>query len=227
MTTNNGAPAATRASATVVDTVDTFAKQLYRKARNAGADFVDVATAVRGMHTVLKHLKVEVEDPGSLLNTDQSPVYARQLTPIIEDCDFTLKQFDTFLGRYRASGGGVGGDRNGATPQYPLGSREKDMIALIRTKLENQKLNIDMFLDTVQLHNPSKSRPVVETSNANLEAIKDTVDIIATRINQRRNSSVSEDDDELWLQFRNELEEEGFSKDVLRKNQVGLKRVLR
>ncbi|KAH6661158.1 hypothetical protein BKA67DRAFT_531228 [Truncatella angustata] len=228
MTTNNGAPLATRASAADVDAVDTFAKQLYRRARNAGVDFADVATTVRGVHTVLKHLKVEVEDPGSLLNTDQSPVYARQLTPILEDCDFTLKQLATILEKYGANSSGSDEEgRNGGSDQNPLASRERDMIALIRTKLANQKLNIDMFLDTVQLHNPSKSHPVVETSSANLESIKDKVDAIAMRITQRRESSMSENDDELWLQFRDELEKDGFSKDVLRNNQDVLRAYIR
>ncbi|KAK6062984.1 hypothetical protein SCUP515_12826 [Seiridium cupressi] len=228
MTTNNGRPAATRASAADIDDVDAFAKRLYRRARAAGVDFADVATVVRGVHTVLKHLKVEVEDPGSLLNTNQSPVYARQLTPIVEDCEFTLKQLDTLLERFGGSGSGSEEeDRNRQFDQRPLDSRERDMIALIRTKLANQKLHIDMFLDTVQLHNPSKSHPIVETSNANLESIKDKVDTIAARITQRRDSSLSEGDDELWLQFRDELEKEGFSKDVLRKNQDVLRAYIR
>lgn len=206
-----------------MDNVDSFAKQIYRKARVAGVDFANVATTVRGVHTVLKHLKVEVEDSGSLLNTDQSPVYARQVTSVVEDCNFALKQLDILLEKYGAKGSDGDGDfRDGAPEQHPLGSRERDLVALVNTKLENQQLNIDMFLNTVQLHNPSKPHPIVQTSSANLESIKDTVDTIATKINQRRSSSVSDDNDELWLQFRDELEKEGFSKDVLRKNQVGL-----
>jgi hypothetical protein len=220
MTTTNGSLADARGSAADIDKVDTFAKQLCRRTRTAGVDFADVATVVRSVHTVLKHLKAEVEDPGSLLNTDQSPVYTRQMTPMVEDCEFTLKQLDTLLERYGASGSGSEGDGH---DQRPLGGRERDMIALVRTKLANQKLNLDMFLDTVQLHNPSKSRHMVDTSNESLEPIKDKVDVIAARITQRRNSSFCENDDELWLQFRDELEKEGFSKDVLRKNQVSSK----
>ncbi|KAI0127750.1 hypothetical protein BJ170DRAFT_386087 [Xylariales sp. AK1849] len=227
MPTNNGIPA-TRASAADIDGVDAFAKQLYRRARVAGADFADIATVVRGLHTVLKHLKVEAEDPDSLLNSDQRSVYARQLTPIVEDCDFTLKQLATILERFGSNGSGSEEEgRNGALDYEPLESRERDMIGLIRTKLVNEKLNIDMFLDTVQLHNPSKSHRVVDTNNANLDSIKDKVDAIAARITQRKDSTAIEGDDDLWLQFRDELEKAGFSKDVLRKNQDILRAYIR
>ena len=105
--------------------VDASARSLYRRARLAGHDFAEIATVVRALHTVLKHLRVEAEDPDSLLNTQQQEgsVYARQLTPIVEDTDFTLKQLDTILEKYGSSGDASGsGDDNG-------GSRERDMYA--------------------------------------------------------------------------------------------------
>lgn len=215
----DAAPAA-HATAGDIERVDSFSRRLYRRARGAGADFAEVATVVRGLHTVLKHLKVEAEDHESLLNSDQASVYVRQLTPMVEDCDFALKQLDTILEKTGYSTSSDEEGRKGPSDQRPLEHRERDMIALIRTKLANQKLNIDMFLDTVQLHNPSKSHRLVDTSSVNLESIKDKVDTIAARITQRRDSASSDNDDELWLQFRDELEKEGFSRDVLRKNQV-------
>jgi hypothetical protein len=217
-------------TASSIESVDAFARQLYRRARTAGHDFTDIATVVRGLHTVLKHLRVEAEDPDSLLNSNpngdnQNSLYARQLMPIVEDCDFTLKQLDTILEKY---GGGSSGDSadeehagTSGRRSKEVESREKDMIALIRTKLANQKTNIDIFLDTVQLHNPVKARrPLPNPDGHQLDAIKDKVDAIATRLFQRRGTSGSEDDEELWQQFRTELEKEGFSSDVLRSNKV-------
>ncbi|KAM0322195.1 hypothetical protein ACHAQA_009685 [Verticillium albo-atrum] len=194
--------------------VDGFARTLYRRAKSSGADFDEVAAAIRRLHTVLKHLVAEVEDADSLLNSDRSAVYARQLTPVIEDCDFTLKQFDTILGKY--------GEGNS------LEERERGMVKMLRTKLEEHKMSIDMFLDTVQLHNPSKTQNVVDSNAGNLDAIKDKVDAIATRICQRRDGdSFGDDDEEKWQQFRTELEKEGFSKDVLRQNKDVLRAYIR
>ncbi|GAW22725.1 hypothetical protein ANO14919_122680 [Xylariales sp. No.14919] len=220
-----------------IDTLDAFARKLYRRARNAGPSFESAATVVRDLHTVLKHLKVEAEDPGSLLNSDDSIVYTRQLTPIIEDAEFTLKQLDTILEKYfdgGSSGSSISGDggRHVALNDSDKGwtmldTMEVDKIDLIRSKLTGQKLNIDMFLDTVQLHNPSKSRQLVDTTSTDLDAIKDKVDAIASRLCQREDSGFGENEDQLWEQFRDALEEEGFSKDVLRKNQDVLRAYIR
>lgn len=218
MTTHDYTPAVHLSTADV-DRVDAYARQIFRRARNAGHDFADVSVVVRQLHTVLKHLKAETEDAGSLLNSSDGSIYARQATPIVQDCDFTLKQLEVILDRHGASASGS--DDDGGRHAAPLETRELTKIGLIRTKLANQKLNLDMFLDTVQLHNPATSRPVVDTENANLDSIKDKVDAIAARIFQREGSNASGGaEDELWLQFRNELEKAGFSREVLRRNQV-------
>ncbi|EMR66828.1 hypothetical protein UCREL1_6216 [Eutypa lata UCREL1] len=236
MTANNtNGVSAPHASTSAVDSVDAFALKLYRRARNAGPDFEDIAFVVRNLHTVLRHLKIEAEDPESLLNVDKSAVYDRQLTPMIEDCEFTLKQLNTIFDKH---GGHSGGNDGQSSPSkhrtrmdgdmgWTMENVEREKIGLIRSKLMNQKLNIDMFLDTIQLHNSSKSRKVVDTSGVDLEAIKDKVDAIATRICKRRNSNLNEDEEELWLRFRNELEREGFSRGVLRKNQDVLRAYIR
>ncbi|OIW22785.1 hypothetical protein CONLIGDRAFT_149936 [Coniochaeta ligniaria NRRL 30616] len=232
MTVSNGSATTTASS---IESLDAFARQLYRRARTASHDFADIATVVRGLHTVLKHLRVEAEDPDSLLNTsptgdNRNSLYARQLAPIVEDCDFTLKQLETILRKYCSSGDSADDaetsptdgsrGRNGRKSKE-VEEREKDMIALIRTKLANQKTNIDIFLDTVQLHNPVKARRALQnTDGEQLDAIKDQVDEIATRLFHRRGVVGSEDDEELWQQFSTELEKAGFSSDVLRNNKV-------
>ncbi|OTA99356.1 hypothetical protein M426DRAFT_27601 [Hypoxylon sp. CI-4A] len=226
--------AAVRDLSVDIEQVDAFARKLYKRARTGGPDLEEVATAVRSLHTVLKHLKFEAEDPESLLSIDDSAVYARQLTPILEDSEFALKQLDTIIEKYgggnSSDGDGSGGAQmDGEKGWTMLENRERDMIDLIRAKLANQKLNIDMFLDTIQLHNPSKSRRMVDTNSADLESIKDKVDAIATRICQRKNSNLTDggDEEELWAQFRDELERAGFSRDVLRKNQDVIRAYIR
>lgn len=213
------------------------ARNLYRRAKGSGPDFAEIATVIRPLHSVLKHLRAEADDPDSILNASgqESSVYARQLTPIVEDTDFTLKQLDTILEKYGSSsgdydhlengqrdGGGGGGSRR-------MEDRERDMIALIRTKLANQKTNIDIFLDTVQLHNPTEQQRPVDlehTDGEQMNAIKDKVDIVAARLFQRRaNARASgdaseESEEQMWQQFWAELVKEGFSGDVLRKHKV-------
>lgn len=232
MTIPNGSNTSTASS---IESLDASARQLYRRARTAGHAFAEIATVVRGLHTILKHLRVEAEDPDSLLNTsptgdNRNSLYARQLAPIVEDCDFTLKQLETILEKYGGSGDSDtetshadGGRRAGGRRSKEVEDREKDMIALIRTKLANQKTNIDIFLDTVQLHNPVKARRALQnTDGEQLDAIKDQVDEIATKLfhNRRDAAGGGDDDEELWQQFSTELEKAGFSSEVLRNNKV-------
>ncbi|KAI0378672.1 hypothetical protein F5Y04DRAFT_290843 [Hypomontagnella monticulosa] len=227
----------TRISSADIERVDAFARKQCKRARAAGPELEEIALTVRNLHTVLKHLKFEVEDPESpLSNVDDSAVYARQLIPILEDSEFALKQLDTILGKKHdlSSDGGSeatngGMQMDGEKGWTMLESRERDMIDLISTKLAKQKLNIDMFLDTVQLQNPSKSRRMVDTTSANLDSIKDKMDAIASRIFQRNNSNLidSSNEEELWEQFRDELDQAGFSRDVLRKNQDVIRAYIR
>lgn len=212
------------------------ARNLYRRAKVSGPDFAEISSVVRPLHSVLKHLRAEAEDPDSLLNASgqESSVYARQLTPIIEDTDFTLKQLDTILEKYGSYPGDhddlENGRRDGGNSSGKrMEDRERDMIALIRTKLANQKTNIDIFLDTVQLHNPTRQhRPVdlERTDGKQMNAIKDKVDIVAARLFQRRararasGDAAEESEEEMWQQFWAELVKEGFSSDVLRKHKV-------
>lgn len=213
------------------------ARNLFRRAKISGPDFADVAAVVRSLHTVLKHMRSEAEDPDSLLNSTQqeSSLYARQLTPIVEDTDFTLKQLDTILEKYGSyptrddDVDNLRRDRAPASGARQIEDRERDMLNLIRSKLANQKTNIDIFLDTVQLHNPSRQHQPVDLEKADdkqQNSIKDKIDAVAQRLFQRRararvlGDAVDGSEEEMWQQFWSELVVEGFSSDVLRKHKV-------
>lgn len=223
-------------SVSYISDVAATARNLYRRAKISGPEFADIATGVRPLHSVLKHLRAEAEDPDSLLNAhgQESSVYARQLTPIVEDTDFTLKQLDTILEKYGSYPSDSENPENGRrdranTSAKRMEDRERDMVALIRTKLANQKTNIDIFLDTVQLHNPTRQHRPVNLEHADdqqMNKIKDKVDVVAARLFQRRALALAsgdvphESEDQMWQQFWAELVKEGFSSDVLRKHKV-------
>lgn len=208
------APTAMSGGTTVehIDAVDAFARTLYLRAKQASSAsprLEDVAAAVRQLHLALRHLRIEAADTDSLLNLNASDhpdvsLYARQLRPIVEDCDFTLKQLETVLERHDGDDAADG------------------RVAAIKAKLLNETTNIDMFLDTVQLHNPvtkPNGGAFDASSQSTLEGIKDQVDAIAAKLFARRDGSFS-GEDSLWKEFKVELEKEGFSPDVLRKHKV-------
>ena len=173
---------------------------------------------ISALHTVLRHLKYEVEAPESPLNRDHS-IWGRQLAPIIGDCDFTLRQLDGLLQKYgRLSSAS-------SSPSSPrilwdkvkFGSNEMDTLGAIRVKT--------LFLDTIQLHESGKMAQVLDNQGGQLDVILDKVDGIARRMAPpRRDGSVltsyEDDDREVWKQFRRELIQEGFSSDVLQQHKV-------
>ena len=193
-----------------IDAVDAFARTLYLEAKQSGFLFEDVAVGVRQLHIALRHLRVEAADPDSLLNSPDASVYGRQLVPMLEDCDYSLKTLDSLLAKY-GNGKPVDDEREVA-----------DRVTVIKSKLTGDRTNLDIFLDTVQLHNPAnKPDRVVESNQGSLDGIKDKVDEIATRLFQRREGQgFAEDEDSFWQEFKAELEYEGFAPTVLRKHKV-------
>ena len=209
--------------------VVTFCKALYRKCRDAGGEYDEISREVRGLHTVLRHLKYEVEAPESLLNRDRS-IWGRQLAPIIGDCDFTLRQLDGLITKYgRLSDASVGSAGSSPTKTRVLwekmkfGSNEMDQLGGIRVKLISHKTSLTLFLDTIQLHQSGKMATKLDNQTGQLDIILDKVDNIAARMTQRSGSvmtSYDDDDKEVWKQFRRELVAEGFSSDVLQQHKV-------
>jgi len=208
--------------------VVTFCKNLYRKCRSAGGEYDEISREVRGLHTVLKHLKIEVEAPDSPLNRDSS-LWGRQLAPIIGDCDFTLRQLDGLLMKYGRLSTNNGGGNSPSSPRVlwdrmKFGSNEMDQLGGIRVKLISHKTSLTLFLDTIQLHQSGKMVTTLDNHGGQLDNILDKVDRIATKMLQKSGGSVmtnyDDDDKEVWKDFRRELIAEGFSSDVLQQHKV-------
>lgn len=211
--------------------VVTFCRSLYRKCRDAGGEYDEISREVRGLHTVLKHLKYEVEAPESPLNRDHS-LWDRQLAPIVGDCDFTLKQLDGLLQKYGrlSDGGGSPSSPRIIWDKIRFGSNEMDTLGTIRVKLISHKTSLTLFLDTIQLHQSGKLVTTLDNHGGQLDIILDKVDGIAARMGQRSGSimtSYDDDDKEVWKQFRRELVAEGFSSDVLTQHKDVLRAYIR
>jgi hypothetical protein len=206
--------------------VDEFALRVFRRAHASGPAFATLAAALRELKKELGHLHSEAEDPESLLNQPgsagqpgRSAAYARELTSLVEDSDLVLKKVETILKKYADD------DSNGVGPnsrRSDVELQERDTrIDLLQKEVTSQRVKIDVFLDTVQLHNPSKNQQALDNiGDDELERIKSKVDAVAARLFRNKNSPIEGPTDDLWQEFREELEKEGFSKEVLRKNKV-------
>ncbi|CCE27503.1 uncharacterized protein CPUR_00977 [Claviceps purpurea 20.1] len=209
-----------------IDAVDAFANTLYvRLKASSGSPFAEVATTVRRLQHALRHLRVEAADPDSLLQNVDNPIYERQLRPLVQDCEYALRQLEAALERWKAGAAGVGTREAEALA---------DRVAAVRARLVREKTSVDMFLDTVQLHNPANNAPEVHaetTSDTSLERIKDKVDRIAEALFPQRHTSSSEgtsaDEDQMWQEFQSRLEKAGFSSHVLHRHKDVLRAYIR
>lgn len=212
-----------------IDAVDAFARTLYLRLKSTPSSSNDpaldeVALAVRQLHLALRHLRVEASDQDSALNRpDSAALHARQLETLVEDCGFQLRQLDAALATIDIYGPSRGNDEDASSRASSNARVER--LGNLRAKIANEKTSIDMFLDTIQLRSPAtQPAGIVDGSHSGLENIKNKVDDIANRLFSRRiadgNSSFTDDEDRLWLEFKSELEKEGFSPQVLRRHKV-------
>ncbi|KAG5993431.1 hypothetical protein E4U52_001967 [Claviceps spartinae] len=209
-----------------IDAVDAFANTLYvRLKSSSGSPFAEVATTVRKLQHALRHLRFEAADPDSLLQNVDNPIYERQLRPLVQDCEYALRQLEAALERWKAGAAGVGTGEAEAL---------KDRVAAVRARLVREKTSVDMFLDTVRLHNPANNAPEVHaeaTSDTSLERIKDKVDRIAESLFPQRHTSSSDgtsaDEDRMWQEFQSRLEKAGFSSHVLHRHKDVLRAYIR
>ena len=185
-----------------------LARTLLRRVGEHNRGFEAIAAILQDLIKTLKHLLVEVESLDSLLYypLQISRAYARQLTAVVEDCDFTLDQLESILDDYES---------------FDYKDLPHSTLPLIHTRLSNQKTNIDIWLDTVQLHKPATSQMSISlTDNQQLDRIKDKVDAIALLLVHQLDADQVDTEEALWQQFCNKLVETGFSAEVLQHNKV-------
>ncbi|RDW94785.1 hypothetical protein BP5796_00548 [Coleophoma crateriformis] len=209
--------------------VVTFCRALYRRCKEAGGEYLEISREVRGLHTVLRHLKYEVQAPESLLNRDRS-LYGRDLAPIIGDCDNTLHGLDLLLQKYGRLGDGSPSSPRVLWEKMRFGSNELDELGGMRVKLISHKTSLTLFLDTIQLHESGKVATTLQNQGGQLDMILDKVDNIAARMGQRAGSIMTnyqDDDKEVWKQFRRELVAEGFDSGVLHRHKDVLRAYIR
>ncbi|KFY10342.1 hypothetical protein V491_07695, partial [Pseudogymnoascus sp. VKM F-3775] len=208
-----------------------YTRRLYRQCKNADDAYFEIGREIRALHTVLRHLKYEVQAPESILNRDRA-LYARDLAPLIADCRFTLEDLEGLLRKY---GDIRNDDKSGSATgrlwnQIKFGSIEMDQLGSVRVKLINHKTNITALLDTIQLRESSRVATTLDNHGGQLDVILDKVDSIASRMGQRAASLMTtyeDDDKEVWKSFRRELVMEGFSSDVLTRHKDVLRAYIR
>ena len=211
-------------SSSDINIVTPFSREVYRRCRDAGGDFEDAGRDVFALHSVLKHLKHEVEAPDSPLNRDLS-LWSRKLVPVLGNSHTTLLQLNGLLQK-RDPRPSENGARTPLTPGLQwensrLGADDKGQLVAIRAKILSHKTSMTLLIDTIQLHSSRSKVTLPEAQAEQLDTILDAVDRLAGKLVRRNKASnIDKNEKELWKQFRAELVAEGFSYEILQQNKV-------
>ncbi|KAJ6785408.1 hypothetical protein PWT90_05784 [Aphanocladium album] len=208
------------ATALRIDAVDAFARTLYLRTKQVAPPptFDDAAVAVRQMHISLRHLRVEAGDPKSLLNApadgESAGVYAAELAPVVDHAEFALKQLEAVLDRY-----------DGAENKDAL----TDRIASVTARIAEKEMDVAFFLDTVQVRPKSSTAKEAAPmpNHETLEEIKHEVEFMASKLFSRHSGVLENDSEALWLEFKTELERQGFTADELETHKASTKAYIR
>ncbi|OAQ97802.1 hypothetical protein LLEC1_02554 [Akanthomyces lecanii] len=198
-----------------IDAVDAFARTLHLRIKHvAPPAFDDAALAVRQMHISLRHLRVETADPHSVLNSPDSTstMYAAELTPIVDHCEYALKQLETVLDRV-----------DGANVKKHLLT---DRVASVTAKIAEKEMDLAFFLDTVQVRPRTTSRESMPDQQT-LEAIKHEIERMAPKVLGRHTGVLDDDSDALWQRFETELERQRFTAGDLEAHKAAIKAYIR
>ncbi|KAF4635357.1 hypothetical protein G7Y89_g2745 [Cudoniella acicularis] len=207
--------------------VTNFCKALYRKCGDAGGEYDEISDEVKGLHTVLRHLKYEIEDPESLLNRDR-PEWGGQLDLIICDCDATLRQLDDLLQKYGRLNSNRKESRSSKSEIRRFNSIELDQLGTIRVQLVSHQTGFTQFLDILQLQQSNNATIVLDNEEGQLNIILDKVDAIAARMGHKSSKTNSIDSNDIgWNQFQKELVAAGFSDTILQQHKDVLRAYIR
>lgn len=194
-----------------VESLYAYARQLLRDVRRANnkadAPLQWMEEDLTGLYKALRNLHVEAQDDDSVLrDTSRNNIYTKRLASAVEDSDEALREVDDILHQY--------GDRRD-------GVNDRLQLRLNLLDLESPTRKISKLLDAVQVHNPENAQEVLDhTDGKQLDMIKGKLERVATRVLQSRGSPTTEMREDTWQIFKEELEKEGFSSDILRKNKV-------
>ncbi|KAF4333541.1 hypothetical protein FBEOM_12653 [Fusarium beomiforme] len=180
-----------------LDAILRLVSSSYRRIGAYGSDFAEVATKLYNLATTLVRLRDEV------VHIKQS--YSLHLHSLIEDWDLAIRRINAILDTHHE-------DKKVSDEKQP---HKGDGLRPIESSSAGKKMAIELLLDSIQLQNPQ----FYDKRQADLEDIKDKVDLIATHLFANREAgSISGENDDLWRHFQVLLEKEGFSPQVLTKN---------
>lgn len=211
------------------------AHKTFRNCQEAGDEYVEIANAVRCLHSVLRTLRAEVQRPESKI-FKQDPASTAQLLETAEGCKNVLDSLDYILAKYEGlkvnSQAGVG---KMIWQRFRFGSKVEELV-VIRSKLVTYTSALSILIDTLHFQAIDRVETKIDGGfaelNGKFEKMRKEIFTIATqaRSEERKRSTMSTlslstyagDEKIVWRDFRRELVKKGFKSKSLEKNKYVL-----
>ena len=208
-----------------------IAHKTFRNCQEAGDEYVEIANAVRCLHSVLRTLRAEVQRPESKI-FKQDPASTAQLLETAEGCKNVLDSLDYILAKYEGlKVNSQAGARKKIWQRFRFGSKVEELV-VIRSKLVTYTSTLLILIDT--LHVQAIDRVEIKIDgrfvelNEQFEKMRKEIFTIATlaRSEERKRSTMSTlslstyagDEKIVWQDFRRELIKKGFNSKSLERN---------
>ena len=191
----------------------------YRGWRNACGEYSEITGSLDSLLIVVGRIEDEARKPNSVLLRTPNDGY--DLRDILSNSESTVRELHAIVVRFKS----LGSSREKNWDKLRLGVKNLDPL---RTKLTQNIGAITAYLNTVGLGSLGR---IERDLNAIPEQIQRTIDALAAEIRAgRREGSImttySDDEKDVWKQFRRELISDGMKSTVIHRYKPLIRRYL-
>jgi hypothetical protein len=193
--------------------------QAYESWNSACGKYSQVTTDLESLVILLRQIQSEASNPNSVIFKQNDN--GKELQTMISNCRDIVIELREIVVKYK----GLGRSRAKNWDRLKLGYKD---LGPLRERLVLQISAISAYMSTIGVGSLGRIEETVDT----LHAMKSVIDGIASEIRAgKREESVmtthSNDDKEVWRQFRRELLGEGFTSEDIQRHSSHLKSHLR
>ena len=190
-------------------------------ARAACGQYDELTHQVSSLHTILKRLHLEVANPESSINRQES--YGRELNSIATGCDEVLTQLDKILVKYNALSEQERSTRR-LWKKIRFGSGVVADVAELRSRVTYYASALSLFINLISVGTMGAVEKKIDQAGGDLRDIKAAVNHITAHFlaTERQEGSVlttyTNDDKDAWRELRRGLVKAGFRDSLVRKH---------
>ncbi|KAJ5035009.1 uncharacterized protein L3040_008271 [Drepanopeziza brunnea f. sp. 'multigermtubi'] len=224
-----------------------LAHKNYRNCKQAGGEYLEIASEVRSLHSVLRTVRDEAKRRDSLI-FNSGPEITKELTNIADGCKGVLEGIDALLTKYRglAPGNIEFGKAAKLWQRWKFGTEIED-LGKLRWKIITYTSSLAVLVDSIHMKATERVGDTagriesqvgtgfaeVQNRLEGFEDMRKAILFIATRARASERfqamesvlslSTYAGDDKEVWRQFRSQLVSLGFRSDSLDRHMEVLK----